>query len=678
MVYGRKYRQSGQFVIIVPFILMFGLLLGLSLWELKLQGGSRIFLVGENLWDQGQKRALLCLLSYADSHSPVDRQCFQSEIDVVIGDMEARRELDSARPSYPVIESGFERGRNRPSDIPSAVTLYHLKAWNSELSRAIGAWRDTDLYILRLVAIAEKLDRSSNREDAANLKREVLKIDPVLSADERGFAEHLNNGMRDLTLQLLLLQGIAALILISLAILVSSRMMAARKDAQGQVQFLAYNDQLTGLPNRVFLSERLTVLLSAAHSRREKVAVLFLDLDRFKLINDSLGHSVGDILLKEVAERLKLYLRDVDIVARIGGDEFLIVLPHQEDVRAATLVAQRILDAMTVDFIKEGHLFNISCSVGISLFPQHGKDAETLIKNADAAMYCAKEAGRNCLRVFADEMTAEVTGRLNLEKNLRVALEGRELSLVYQPQMDLTTGAITGLEALLRWKHPEMGMIPPDTFIPVAENCGLILPIGEWIVRTACAQAREWHDRGLLVVPIAVNVSAVQFRQEGFCEMIRRIMRETGLAPHLLELELTESLLLSNEDVMFGVLSELKAMGVNLTIDDFGTGYSSLSYLRQFPVKKLKIDRSFIRDVALNHDDAAITSAIISMARKLNLKVIAEGVENQEQVAFLRAQRCDELQGYYFSRPLTPEKLIELLPCFSLETPMMDGQTMVQ
>ena len=288
-------------------------------------------------------------------------------------------------------------------------------------------------------------------------------------------------------------------------------------------------------------------------------------------------------------------------------------------------------------------------------------DGETLIKNADAAMYCAKESGRNNFQFFTKDMNAQVVERLTLENSLRLALDKKELFLVYQPQMDIGTGKITGLEALLRWQHPELGLVPPDKFIRIAENSGLIMPIGEWVLRTACSQARKWQDEGLPAVSVAVNVSAVQFRQEDFCELIRRVLHETGLAPQYLELELTESLLLANADVMLSVLEELNAMGLTLAIDDFGTGYSSFSYLKHFRVSKLKIDRSFIRDVAVNPDDAAITTAIISMAKSLNLKVIAEGVEDEAQMSFLRAHQCDEIQGYYFSKPLAVDKVADKL-----------------
>lgn len=434
-----------------------------------------------------------------------------------------------------------------------------------------------------------------------------------------------------------------------------------RKLAEEQVQFLAYYDALTGLPNRTLLQDRLAKALAGARRRQEKVALLFLDLDRFKIINDSLGHSFGDLLLQDVAERLKRLAREQDTVARVGGDEFLIALTSIKDAADAAVAAERIVKAMTAGLVVQDRSLNISCSLGISIFPEHGTDTETLIKNADAAMYCAKENGRNNFRFFTEDMNAQVMERLTLENSLRVALDRKELFLVYQPQVDIATGRITGLEALLRWQQPDLGLVPPDKFIRVAENSGLIVPIGEWVLRTACAQARKWQDEGLLAVPVAVNTSAVQFRQEGFHDLVRRVLLETGLAPQYLDLELTESLLLSNADVVFSVLRELKTMGLKLSIDDFGTGYSSLSYLKQFPVSKLKIDRSFVQDVAVNPDDAAITAAIISMAKSLNLRVIAEGVENEAQMSFLRAHQCDEIQGYYFSEPLTVDKVADKL-----------------
>jgi diguanylate cyclase (GGDEF)-like protein/PAS domain S-box-containing protein len=425
-----------------------------------------------------------------------------------------------------------------------------------------------------------------------------------------------------------------------------------RKLAQQQVNYLAYYDALTGLPNRMLLHDRLNNALAAAVRRGTSAALLFLDLDRFKIINDSLGHSFGDLLLQQLANRLKDEIRQNDTVARVGGDEFLIVLASVESMAEVEAIATRIVNSVTGQFVIEGHSLTVTCSLGISMFPTHGKDGETLIKNADAAMYAAKEQGCNTHCFFTDEMNTLVTERLTLENSLRLSIERNELFLVYQPQVNIASGRVIGLEALVRWQHPEWGLVMPDRFIRVAENCGLITAIGEWVLRTACYQTKSWQNEGIIVVPVAVNVSAAQFRQEGFRELIKQVLRETGLDPQYLELELTESLLLTNADVMFDVLQELTEMGLRLVIDDFGTGYSSLSYLRHFPVTKLKIDRSFIRDVAVNPDDAAITTAIINMSKSLNLKVIAEGVENEAQLSFLREHQCDEFQGYYFSRPL--------------------------
>ena len=435
-----------------------------------------------------------------------------------------------------------------------------------------------------------------------------------------------------------------------------------RRLAEERVESLAYYDALTALPNRTLLLDRLSQGMAAARRQDQRLALLFVDLDRFKNINDSLGHSVGDLLLQEVAQRLTACTREQDTVARLGGDEFLIVLNGVRDIPDVALAAERFMDAMTAEFQIQNHSLSIGCSVGISIFPEHGTDTETLIKHADAAMYSAKDHGRNNFQFFTPDMNRQAVERLTLENGLRVALDKEQFFLVYQPQLDLVTGKMIGLEALLRWRHPELGLIPPDRFIRIAENSGLILPIGEWVLRTACSQTRAWQLEILSQLPVAVNVSAIQFRHERFCERVRTILDETGLPPQHLELEMTESLLLANADITLSVLQRLKGMGLTLTIDDFGTGYSSLSYLKRFPVSKLKIDRSFIRDVAVNSDDAAITTAIISMAKSLNLRVIAEGVENEAQTCFLRTQRCDAIQGYYVSEPLPAEELIHKLP----------------
>lgn len=430
-----------------------------------------------------------------------------------------------------------------------------------------------------------------------------------------------------------------------------------RKAAEARAQYLAYYDALTDLPNLTLLKDRLEVGLAGARRRGEEIALLFLDLDRFAVLNDSLGRSFGDQILKEVTQRFKHSLRDQDTLARIGGDEFVILLNGVQCSAEAGIIAKRVMESLTQPFEIGNQMANMNCSIGISLFPHHGSDAEGLIKSAETAMRCAKDDGRKSFRFFSEEINGVAAHQLALENALRTALLRNEFSLVYQPQYELASARITGIEALIRWCHPDLGLVFPDQFIPIAEKSGLILSIGEWVLRTACAQVCQWQIEGLSVVPIAVNVSAVQFRGDDFCEVVKQVLRETGLPAELLELELTESVLLANADRTNSMLREFAGMEVKLAIDDFGTGYSSLSYLKQFLVNKLKIDRSFVKDLPTDGDDAAITIAIINMAKSLNLTVVAEGVETEEQMTFLRGHQCDQVQGYYFSKPVTPQEM---------------------
>ena len=428
-----------------------------------------------------------------------------------------------------------------------------------------------------------------------------------------------------------------------------------RKTAEQRIHLLAYYDRVTGLPNRALFEERLQSALEDARQRKGQAALLLAELDRFKIINDSLGETFGDHLLQEIAARILAAAGEGSTVARVSGAEFAVVLPDLSSPAAAEQRARDVMRAFEKPFSLLGHSLNVSCNIGVSLYPKDGTGVDSLLKRADVAMYSAREIGSNQLCFFTEEMNLRIRQRIMLENDLRCALERKELFLVYQPQVDIRTGEIRGLEALLRWRHPQLGLIPPNDFIGLAESTGLIVPIGEWVIRNACSQARQWQEAGLAAVPVAVNVSAIQFRHQGFGESIRRILEETRLEGKYLELELTEGILLTNEDVMMAMTQELRAMGVKLTIDDFGTGYSSLGYLRQFKVNRLKIDRSFVQDVHMNADDAAITTAIIQMARALNLEVLAEGVENERQLAFLRSQHCYEIQGYYYSKPVTVE-----------------------
>jgi diguanylate cyclase (GGDEF)-like protein len=422
----------------------------------------------------------------------------------------------------------------------------------------------------------------------------------------------------------------------------------------------AQHDFLTGLPNRFLLNDRINEAIAVASRHKKKVALLFLDLDRFKHINDSLGHPIGDKLLQSVARRLVGCVRNSDTVSRQGGDEFVVLLAEAEQWKDAATMARRMLKAVAVPHRIDHHDFHITTSIGVSIYPDDGLDAETLIKNADTAMYQAKENGRQRYRFFKREMNIRAVERQFIEEGLRQAMSRQELTLQYQPKIDLRTGAITGAEALLRWTHPTRGLISPAQFIPVAEECGLILPIGSWVLRQACAQAQAWIDAGLPATAVAVNVSAVQFRDENFLKNVFEILSDTGLDPRLLELELTESVLMKRVGSTASILQTLRERGVQVAIDDFGTGYSSLSYLRKFPVDTLKIDQSFVRQISAG-DDPTIVTAVINMARSLNLRVVAEGVETFEELAILRAQHCDEVQGYYFSRPVDPPRFASLL-----------------
>jgi diguanylate cyclase (GGDEF)-like protein/PAS domain S-box-containing protein len=434
-----------------------------------------------------------------------------------------------------------------------------------------------------------------------------------------------------------------------------------RKQAEEKIKSLAYHDGLTGLPNRLLFNDRLSIAVAQAHRLGQRLAILFLDLDRFKVINDSLGHGVGDRLLQDVAKRLLSTVREGDTVARLGGDEFTLLLPGVGRPLDLAKLAEKILDTLKQPFrIEENELF-ITASMGVSLYPEDGRDPETLVKNADTAMYRAKDQGRDNYQLYTAAMNATALERLGMETSLRKALAAREIEVHYQPLLDLRSGAVHGVEALLRWRHPERGLISPGEFIPLAEVTGLIIPLGKWVLSTACRQMKEWHDHGHPGLTLSVNLSARQFQQPDLVDQITRVLDETGLAPRALDLEITESNAMQNAEATTQTLRALKTLGVRISIDDFGIGYSSLSYLKRLPIDTLKIDQSFVRDITTDPDDAAIVTAVIAMAHTLKLAVVAEGVEEEEQLAFLNTKECDRMQGFFFSRPLPPDECEKLL-----------------
>ncbi len=445
------------------------------------------------------------------------------------------------------------------------------------------------------------------------------------------------------------------------AIVLNYRDVSQRKETEKQLEYRAYYDSLTALPNRLLFRDRLVHSLSQAQRNRVGVAVMYLDVDHFKLVNDSLGHSFGDRLLGDIARRLQASLRASDTISRIGGDEFSILLPEVTNAEAVAGVARKILDALTKSFKVDSHEIYVSASIGISCYPADGDDAETLLKCADAAMYRAKELGRNQAQLFTASMNERYVRRLALEQHLHHAIERQQLELYYQPVYDRARRRIVSLEALLRWRDPNRGIVQPAEFIQLAEETGMIVPIGEWALRTACAQLKRWHERGLTSLRMAVNISAVQLQHRGLVDVVRSALAEAGIPPQMLQLEITESAAMQSFDLTLNVLRELRAMGVSVAVDDFGTGQSSLIYLKHFPIDTVKIDKEFLREVTSDETAAAIVSYVINLAHTLGLKVVAEGVETEEQYTFLRHYACDLMQGYLFSKPLPADDVFPFL-----------------
>jgi diguanylate cyclase (GGDEF)-like protein len=437
--------------------------------------------------------------------------------------------------------------------------------------------------------------------------------------------------------------------------------MSAHKSTENELSKLAHYDPLTGLSNRAQFVERLKLTLDMAKRNHQQSALMLLDLDRFKLVNDTLGHQLGDELLIQVARRLKQCVREVDTVSRLGGDEFTVILGTIQSSENAASVATKILVALNAPFVLSEREVFVSVSIGITVFPVDGDSVNLLIKNADTAMYHAKESGRNNYQYFSDTMNKKMIDELEMETNLRQAFKNGEFSLNYQPQFALKTKKLIGAEVLVRWNHPTLGWISPAVFIPYAEKSNLIIALGEWVLRTACTQAVSWQKSGLKLQPMSVNLSGMQLKQPDLLYKVAQILEETQFPAQLLELELTEGVLMANVEETITTLNKLKDMGIRLSIDDFGTGYSSLSYLKRFPIDTLKIDQSFIREITTSSDDSAIASTIIAMAHNLRLNVIAEGVETIEQANILLDKECDDVQGYFFSRPLCESDFCQLL-----------------
>jgi diguanylate cyclase (GGDEF)-like protein len=543
------------------------------------------------------------------------------------------------------------------------------------MQRAIRAWDTADRYIIQLDHAGTSLQRevessAPSPERVQSLLAEISLINERLTPIENQFVDALSEASRT-TYQLLQVVMLAATPgLLVLGILLSLRILQQRRLADERVHHIAFHDDLTSLPNRMMLNQRLDQALSRHRRAGSKLAILFMDLDRFKVINDSLGHGIGDVLLRQVADRLRAQLRDGDTVARMGGDEFVVLIENHESLGDISACARRLVEQLSAPYLLGAKDCHVTLSIGISVFPYDGNDSQALLKAADVAMYRAKETGRNNYQYYLPSMNVHTVERLELESDLSHALERGEFLLHYQPKVEIATGLITGTEALLRWKHPLRGLVPPNDFIPLAEETGLIVPIGEWVLAAACAQNKIWQDQGLTGLSdltIAINLSPRQFADSMLLPKLTRIIQSSGLDPSSLELEITESVVMSHGTSGVAVLEKLKSLGVQIAIDDFGTGHSSLAYLKRFPIDTIKVDRSFIRDIPADAGDMKIARAIIAMAHALRLKVVAEGVENSDQLKFLRAQRCDAAQGFHLYRPQPAEEVANVVKRNRLE-----------
>ena len=637
----------------------------LANFSLGLMSSMRAYVGGESLWSKAQKDAVFHLQKYATSHAPEELRQFRTEISLPLGDHEARLEMDKPNPDIRKVRQGFISGGNHLGDVDGMINLYRRFRWVSFMQRAIRAWDAADHYIVQLDRAGTSLQReiefpSPSPERIQSLLAEISLINENLTPIEKQFVDALSDASRS-TYQLLQTVMLAATPgFLILGIVLSMRILQQRRRADERVHHIAFHDDLTSLPNRLMLNQRLDQALSRHRRARSQLAILFMDLDRFKVINDSLGHEIGDVLLRQVADRLRAQLRDGDTVARMGGDEFVVVIENRESLMDISACARRLVEQLSAPYLLGDKDCHVTLSIGISVFPSDGNDSQALLKAADVAMYRAKEMGRNNYQFYLPSMNVHTVERLELESDLSRALERGEFLLHYQPKVEIATGMITGIEALLRWKHPLRGLVPPMDFIPLAEETGLIVPIGEWVLATACAQNKIWQDQGLTKLGVAVNLSPRQFADSMLLPKLTQIIHSSGLDPSSLELEITESVVMAHGTCGVAVLEKLKSIGVQIAIDDFGTGHSSLAYLKRFPVDTVKVDRSFIRDIPAD-SDMKIARAIIAMAHALRLKVVAEGVETADQLKFLRAQRCDAAQGFYLYRPLPADEMLNVL-----------------
>jgi diguanylate cyclase (GGDEF)-like protein len=663
---GGAPQARSPFAIIWMFAAIVLCLLFLANFSFGVLSSVRAYVGGESRWSKAQKDAVFHLQKYAVTRDPADLRRFREMLAVPLGDHSARIEMNKAHPDMERVRQGLMAGGNNADDVDGMFNLYRRFEWVGFMRRAIRSWESADRYIARLdetgTALQREIESPAPRiREIRDALDEVSSINENLTPIENQFVDALSEASRA-TFQLLQAIMFATTPgLLILGIILSLRILQQRKREDDRIRHIAFHDDLTSLPNRLMLTQRLDQALSRHRRAAAGLAIMYINLDRFKVINDSLGHEIGDALLCQVAARLRTHLREGDTAARVGGDEFVVLIENYGRSNDVSVCAQRLVEQLSVAYLLGEKECHVTLSMGVSLFPGDGSDSQTLLKAADVAMRRAKENGRNNYQFYLPSMNVHTLERLELESDLRRALERGEFLLHYQPKVEVASGLITGVEALLRWKHPLRGLVPPLDFIPLAEETGLIVPIGEWVLATACARNRAWQGRGLPRLAIAVNLSARQFADSMLLAKLTRIIHASGLDPALLELEITESIVMSDGESAVAALNKLKSIGVQIAIDDFGTGYSSLAYLKRFPIDILKIDRSFIQDIPADSGDMKITRAIIAMAHGLRLKVVAEGVETPGQLQFLREQSCDAVQGYFLYKPLREDEVADAL-----------------
>ena len=665
---------SGKlFRLIWPLLAAMVILLLVALLGMQVLSVIRAYIAGESHWSKAQKDAVFHLVSFASTGEERAYRSYRASIAVNVGDRRARLAMEGSEPDPEAARRGLLEGRNHPDDVEPMVALYPYFRLDPDAAHAIEAWARADELLEQIDGLASDLRAEIAARGAGTPRTRAYANEIVLLGNQLAplvaeYSAAMSVAARRTSQLIVLLGVVLTLLLAAGGILFARRTLlrlqsaeAQQRTAEQRLAQLAHFDALTGLANRSLFQDRLAQAIARAHRSERRIALLFLDLDRFKEINDSLGHEAGDRVLQEAGARLRRNLREGDSVARLGGDEFTVILEDVESTEQVRGVAQKLLHAFAEPMAFAGRDLFVTLSIGVALYPRDGEDAESLLKHADTAMYKAKTEGRDNFQFYAAAMSAAANERLSMEGRLRQALERGEFLLHYQPVVRLASGEISSVEALLRWQHPDEGLVPPARFIGAAEQNGLIVPIGAWVLQEACAQAARWQAAGLRPVRVAVNLSARQFRKAGLVETIRGALHAAALHPQWLMLEITESLLMENPAAGGAVMEAVKALGAHMVLDDFGTGYSSLAYLKHFPLDVIKIDRSFVRDIPADADDAAIVRATIGLASSLGMLTTAEGVETREQLAFLQAHGCRYGQGFLFSPAVEADALAAML-----------------